>query len=47
MTRWLTAPVMVVALLALETPAGAQPLDASTRQALRAELDTFFDQYYA
>ena len=47
MTRWLTGPVMVVALLALETPAGAQPLDASTRQALRAELDTFFDQYYA
>jgi len=47
MTRWLTAPVMVVALLAMETPVGAQPLDASTRQALRAELDTFFDQYYA
>ena len=47
MKRWLTIPVMAVALLTIETPSGAQPLDAATRQSLRAELDAFFDQYYA
>ena len=47
MKRWLSFPVMVVALLTIETPAEAQPLDAATRQAVRAELDAFFDQYYA
>ena len=47
MKRWLSIPVMAVALLAIEAPAEAQSLDAATRQAIRAELDAFFDQYYA
>ena len=47
MKRWLSIPVMALALLAIETPARAQALDDAARQALRAELDAFFDQYYA
>ena len=45
--RWLSIPGMAVALLTIGTPAAAQTLDASTRQAVHAELDAFFDQYYA
>ena len=47
MKRWLSIPAVAVALLAIEAPAEAQSLDAATRQAIRAELDAFFDQYYA
>ena len=47
MKRWLSIPVMAVALLTIETPAEAQSLDAAGRDAIRAELDAFLDQYYA
>lgn len=47
MTRWLSILVMAVASFVFETPVGAQPLDAATRRALQAEVDAFFDQYYA
>ena len=47
MKRWLSIPLMAATLLAIAAPAEAQPLDAAARQALRAELDAFFDQYYA
>jgi len=47
MRGWLTVPLMAAAFVATEAPAGAQPLDATDRQALRAEVDALFDQYYA
>ena len=47
MTRRLMILLMAAAHFAIATPVGAQPLDAATRQALRAEVDAFFDQYYA
>ena len=47
MKRWLSIRLMAAALLAIEAPAVAQSLDPAARQALRAELDAFFDQYYA
>lgn len=46
MKRW-SILVMAVGLLAIEAPADAQSLDPAARQALRAEVDAFFDQYYA
>ena len=45
--RWLLVPSMAVALLTVGMPAEAQPLDEASREVLRAELDAFFDQYYA
>ncbi len=47
MKRWLSISLMALAFLAIETSARAQPLDEAARRALRAELDAFFDQYYA
>ena len=47
MRRWLSIPAMAVVLLAIETPAETQTLDAAAREAVRDELDAFFDQYYA
>ena len=46
MKRW-SILVMAVGLLTMEVPAEAQSLDPAARQALRAEVDAFFDQYYA
>ena len=46
MKRW-SILVMAVGLLTMEAPADAQSLDPAARQALRAEVDAFFDQYYA
>ena len=45
--RWLSMPLLAAALLIVGTPAEGQTLDASAREAVRAELDAFFDQYYA
>lgn len=44
---WLSVTLMAAAVLAVETPGDAQSIDASTQEALRAEVDAFFDQYYA
>ena len=46
MKRW-SILVMAVALVAIGARAEAQSLDPAARQALRAEVDAFFDQYYA
>ena len=45
--RRLSLSVLAVALLTIGTPAEAQSLDTAARQAIRVELDAFFDQYYA
>ena len=45
--RRLSMPLLAFALLTVETPAEAQSLDEASREAVRAELDAFFDQYYA
>ena len=45
--RWLSMPLLAAALLIVGTPAEGQTLDAAAREAVRAELDAFFDQYYA
>lgn len=47
MTRWLSIPGILVGLLAAGTTAGAQSPDSEAREAVRAEVDAFFDQYYA
>ena len=46
MKRW-TILAMAVGLLAIVATAEAQSLEPVARQALRAEVDAFFDQYYA
>lgn len=45
--RRLSMPLLAFALLTVETPAEAQSLDEASREAVRAELDAFFDRYYA
>ncbi len=47
MKRWMSIPLMVLALLATGASARAQALDEAARQALHDELNAFFDQYYA
>ena len=46
MKRW-SILAMAVGLLGIVAPADAQSLDPAARQALRTEVDAFFDQYYA
>ena len=47
MTRWWTMCMLAGALLVIGTPVGGQTLDGAERQAIRDEVDAFFDQYYA